>query len=50
LRFLVGARFHTLTLRLDNATNSLYRDHLARTKVVLPEAGRNLSVLYRVSF
>lgn len=50
LRFLVGARFHTLTLRLDNATNLLYRDHLARTKVVLPEAGRNLSVLYRVSF
>jgi iron complex outermembrane receptor protein len=50
LRFLVGARFHTLTLRVDNATNVLYRDHLARTKVVLPEAGRNLSVLYRVSF
>jgi iron complex outermembrane receptor protein len=49
-RLLVGNRFHTLTVRVDNVGNVLYRDHLARTKVVLPEAGRNVSVLYRVSF
>jgi iron complex outermembrane receptor protein len=49
-RLLVGARFHTITLRLDNAGNVLYRDHLSRTKVILPEMGRNLSVLYRIAF
>jgi iron complex outermembrane recepter protein len=49
-RLLVGGRLHTITLRVDNLTNVLYRDHLSRTKVVLPEAGRNVSVLYRMSF
>ncbi len=49
-RLLIGAQLHTITVRLDNAGNTLYRDHLARTKVVLPEVGRNLSVLYRLAF
>lgn len=49
-RLLVGARLHTVTLRIDNAGNTLYRDHLSRTKVVLPEAGRNVSLLYRIAF
>ncbi|MDX2185001.1 MAG: TonB-dependent receptor [Gemmatimonadaceae bacterium] len=49
VRLLVGSRLHALTLRLDNAGNTLYRDHLSRTKVVLPEAGRNLSLLYRIT-
>jgi iron complex outermembrane receptor protein len=50
VRLLVGARLHTLTLRADNLLDAVYREHLARTKAVMPEAGRNLSLLYRVSF
>jgi iron complex outermembrane receptor protein len=50
LRAVVGARLHTLTLRVDNVLNQEYRDHLSRVKVILPEAGRNVSLLYRVAF
>ena len=32
---------NTLTGRLDNATNELYRNHLSRIKDVVPEMGRN---------
>ena len=49
-RVLVADRFHAITLRLDNALNQSWRNHLSRTKDVRPEAGRNLSLLYRVSF
>jgi iron complex outermembrane receptor protein len=49
LRLLVGSRLHTLTLRLDNLLDQEYRDHLSRTRVIMPEAGRNVSLLYRVS-
>jgi iron complex outermembrane receptor protein len=49
-RFLVRGRFHAVTLRVDNATDTAWRNHLSRTKDIMPEAGRNLSLLYRVSF
>lgn len=41
-------RLHEVTLRLDNVTDVAWRDHLSRVKSIRPEAGRNLSVLYRV--
>jgi iron complex outermembrane receptor protein len=50
VRAVVGARLHTLTLRVDNLLDQEYRDHLSRVKAVLPEAGRNVSLLYRVAF
>jgi iron complex outermembrane receptor protein len=50
LRLVLGARLHTLTLRVDNVLDQEYRDHLSRVKAFLPEAGRNLSLLYRVAF
>ena len=50
VRLLVGARLHTLTLRVDNLLDQEYRDHLSRVKEILPEAGRNVSLLYRVTF
>ncbi|HEY0972359.1 MAG TPA: TonB-dependent receptor [Gemmatimonadales bacterium] len=50
LRLLLGGRLHTLTLRVDNAFDREYREHLARTKAVMPQAGTNVSVLYRVMF
>jgi iron complex outermembrane receptor protein len=50
VRMLVGDRLHALTLRIDNALDRDYRDHLSRTKDVFPEAGRNVSLLYRITF
>jgi iron complex outermembrane receptor protein len=49
-RWLVGGRLHQLTLRLDNAGDKAYRNHLSLVKDLVPEAGRGLSVLYRLSF
>ena len=41
---------NTITVRLDNATNTLYRNHLNYLKDVLPEIGRNFKLVYSVSF
>ncbi len=40
----------TVTLRLDNATNARYRNHLNYLKDLTPEMGRNASVVYNVKF
>jgi len=49
-RFLRRGAFHTLTLRVDNLLDAEYREHLSRLKSIVPEPGRNLSLLYRLSF
>ena len=36
-----GAVAHTLTARLENVTNELYRNHLSLIKDLVPEMGRN---------
>ena len=36
-----GGAVHTITARLDNATNELYRNHLSLIKDFAPEMGRN---------
>nr|MBA3639947.1 TonB-dependent receptor [Acidobacteriota bacterium] len=41
---------NTVTARLDNATNELYRNHLSLVKDVVPEMGRNFKLLYSVRF
>ena len=41
---------NTLTARLDNATNELYRNHLSLIKDVVPEMGRNFKVIYSLRF
>jgi iron complex outermembrane receptor protein len=48
--FAAGGVTNTITARLDNATNKLYRNHLNYLKEVLPEVGRNFKVVYSVSF
>ena len=48
--FQAGGVLNTLTLRLDNATDELYRNHLSLIKNAVPETGRDLKVLYGVSF
>jgi iron complex outermembrane receptor protein len=48
--FETGAATNTITARLDNATDKLYRNHLSLIKEVVPEMGRNFKLLYNVSF
>jgi iron complex outermembrane receptor protein len=48
--FATGGAVSTITLRLDNATNELYRNHLSLIKDVVPEMGRNFKVVYGVRF
>jgi iron complex outermembrane recepter protein len=50
IRWTAGGRFHTVTLRADNLLNTEWRDHLSRIKEVAPQPGRNIQVLYRLSF
>lgn len=41
---------NTITARLDNATNELYRNHLSLIKDFVPEMGRNFKLLYSLKF
>ncbi len=50
VRLPFASNVHAITLRVDNALNQTYRNHLSRTKVFMPEAGRNVQLLYRLSF
>lgn len=50
LRLVRGGTLHTITLRLDNAFDVEYRDHLSRIKEIMPGAGRSVSLLYRMVF
>jgi iron complex outermembrane recepter protein len=48
--FQTGAATSTITARLDNATDELYRNHLSLIKDLVPEVGRNFKLLYNVKF
>ncbi len=48
--FARGTVLHTITGRLDNATNELYRNHLSLVKDVVPEMGRNFRLVYGMRF
>ena len=48
--FTSGKATSTVTARLDNATNELYRNHLSLIKDLTPEMGRNFKLLYNVTF
>lgn len=41
---------NTITARLDNATNELYRNHLSLIKEFVPEMGRNFKLVYSLKF
>jgi iron complex outermembrane receptor protein len=45
-----GTMVNTITARLDNATNSLYHNHLNYLKDLAPEMGRNFALVYNVKF
>jgi iron complex outermembrane receptor protein len=48
--FQAGPATNTVTLRIDNATNELYFNHLNYLKSVLPEMGRNVKLIYTLGF
>jgi iron complex outermembrane recepter protein len=45
-----ASQLHTVTLQVDNVTDTAWRDHLSRIKEVAPQPGRNVRLLYRVQF
>ena len=48
--FVTGRGLSTITARLDNATDTLYRNHLSFIKDLAPEMGINFKLLYNVRF
>jgi iron complex outermembrane receptor protein len=48
--FTTGRSAHTLTARVDNAGDTLYRNHLSFIKDAVPEVGRSLKLVYGVKF
>jgi iron complex outermembrane recepter protein len=48
--FVAGKATSTITARLDNATDALYRSHLNYLKDLAPEMGRSFRVVYSVKF
>lgn len=45
-----GGLLNTITARLDNATNTEYRNHLNYLKELLPEIGRSFKLVYSLGF
>jgi iron complex outermembrane receptor protein len=45
-----GGVLHTITARLDNVSDKLYRSHLNYLKDLLPEIGRSFKLIYTVGF
>jgi len=41
-------RLHQVDLRVDNVLDQEYRNHLSRVRSVMPEAGRNAKLVWRV--
>ena len=48
--FATGGGTSTITARLDNATDRLYRNHLSLIKDFVPEEGRDFRVVYALRF
>jgi iron complex outermembrane receptor protein len=48
--FQTGNAVSTVTARLDNVTDELYRNHLSLIRHLVPEMGRNFKLLYNVRF
>ena len=45
-----GSLIHNISLNGDNLFNKEYRNHLSRVKVIMPEAGINFKLSYRLYF
>lgn len=45
-----GSIIHNISLNGENLFNKVYRNHLSRVKIILPEAGINFRLSYRLYF
>ncbi len=45
-----GQVIHSLSVNFENIFNKEYRNHLSRVKSIMPEAGRNLRLTYKIYF
>lgn len=45
-----GDLLHTLSVTVENVGNRRYWNHLSRVRSVMPEAGRNVRVLWQIEF
>ncbi len=45
-----GPIVHNISVMLDNVADTEYRNHLSRVKSIAPEAGRNLRLVYRLTY
>lgn len=48
--FVGGTIVHNFSLNIDNMLDKEYRNHLSRVKSILPEAGRNARLTYKLYF
>ena len=39
---------HKIILSIDNIFNQVYHNHLSKTKLIMPEMGRSISIQYRI--
>ena len=46
----IGSKIHNISLNGENLLNKEYRNHLSRVKVIMPEAGINFKLSYRLYF
>jgi iron complex outermembrane receptor protein len=45
-----GSTVHTVTRRVDNAADEIYRNHLSYIKEIAPEMRRSIKLVYGVRF
>lgn len=45
-----GKFIHSLSVNFENIFNKEYRNHLSRVRSIMPEAGRNLRLTYKIFF
>lgn len=50
MNMIVGGRVHTVSVRVDNVLDELYREATSRIKHFAPNPGRNVALVYRVLF
>ncbi len=48
--FTTQGQVHNISVTAENLFDQPYRNHLSRVKVILPEAGRNLRLTYKLHF
>lgn len=47
---ITGKFIHSLSVNLENIFDKEYRNHLSRVKSIMPEAGRNLRITYKLFY